>query len=75
MERGRDEHHVPHDRYETSQCSGIQRVTTKLAAAGAVMALGIGTFFPAPAIAQTSPGEDWQFGAIVYGYFPSIGGC
>lgn len=56
---------------------GIGRVTTRSASVGAVLVLGIGALFPASATAQTSqtaPGDDWQFGAIIYGYFPSFGG-
>jgi len=52
----------------------IERMTSRLVTAGAVMVLGIGALLPARATAQTSPAGDWQFGAIVYGYFPSLAG-
>jgi hypothetical protein len=52
----------------------IARMTRRSVIAGAVMVLGIGALSPTRATAQTSPAADWQFGAIVYGYFPSLDG-
>ena len=54
--------------------AGMERVTKRFAVVGTVIALGIGGLYPARAIAQTSPSENWQFGAIVYVYFPSLAG-
>jgi hypothetical protein len=46
----------------------------QLAAASAMLILGIAVLFPTPADAQASPSEDWQFRAAIYGYLPSVGG-
>lgn len=55
----------------------MRRLATKLVNIGAGMVVGIGALLPANATEQTSqtvPANDWQFGAIIYGYFPSLAG-
>jgi len=42
-------------------------------AAGAAAMLCIGPLTPTTAIAQARP-DDWEFRAVIYGYFPDIGG-
>jgi hypothetical protein len=47
--------------------------TTILMAAGAAALIGVGSLLPSTAVAQARP-DGWEFRAIIYGYFPDIGG-
>ena len=51
-----------------------KRVKRRLTVRGTIAALALcTTWLPATAVAQSSPNA-WQFRAILYGYFPDIGG-
>ena len=52
----------------------LERKTKKLVTASAGMILGMGALLPMRGIAQVPQSDDWQFGATIYGYLPTLSG-
>ena len=59
---------------EHTRSDRLVRPTCRFLTGAAVLALVTGALVPTHARAQTPPAGDWQFGAIVYAYVPSIAG-